>query len=258
MSAVLWPAAILPPPPPPPPLLPPHALLDQVDAAAGRSAESCPATAGCLSPIEAPRICLSRAGLQVHDALPQARRALLVSHHASAQSSPPQHNPDLGEYTIAVSYVPLSSDDHLTVTGLRLPPPPLGHALPSLPPAQPWRPRLFLFTQPSTLRPLPSVARGPALPAARRHYTLNAWGVLILWGKEPFLLAVDGSAAHETLLIYTVGCLGAISPLHRDALQHRGLRPANVRRLLCDNMHKHHAVPVLPLANHFPPGREIP
>ena len=60
------------------------ALLDQVDAAAGRSADSCLAMVGWLSPIQEPRICFSHAGLQVHDALPHARCALLVSHHASA------------------------------------------------------------------------------------------------------------------------------------------------------------------------------
>ena len=65
--------------------------------------------------------------------------------------------------------------------------------------------------------------------------------------------------AHEALVTYTVGRLGAVSPPHRDALQHRGLRPANLRRLLCDVilttvlLHKRHAVPVLPLADHFSP-----
>ena len=48
-------------------------------------------------------------------------------------------------------------------------------------------------------------------------------------------------------------------PPHRDALQHRGLRPANLRRLLCDVilttvlLHKRHAVPILPLAAHLSP-----
>ena len=102
------------------------ALLDQVDAAARRSAESCPATVGWLSPIQEPRICFSHAGLQVHDALPHARRALLVPHHASAKSPPPQRNPALGECTIAVSHGLLSWGNHLAVTGLclSLSPPP--------------------------------------------------------------------------------------------------------------------------------------
>ena len=73
------------------------AVLDQVDAAAGRSADSCPATVGWPSLLQEPRICFSHAGLQVHDALPHARCALLVSHHAYAKSPPPQRHPALGE-----------------------------------------------------------------------------------------------------------------------------------------------------------------
>ena len=46
------------------------ALPDQVDAAAGRSADSCRTTVGWLSPLQEPRICFSHAGFQVHDALP--------------------------------------------------------------------------------------------------------------------------------------------------------------------------------------------
>ena len=75
---------------------------------------------------------------------------------------------------------------------------------------------------------------------------------------------MDGSPAHETLLTYTVGRLGAISPPHRDALQHRGLRSTNLLRLLCDVilttvlLHKRHAVPVLPLAGHFSPQKVDP
>ena len=94
---------------------------------------------------------------------------------------------------------------------------------------------------------------------AWRHCAPTAWGVLVLWGDEPFLLAVDGSAVHGTLTTYTIGRLGAVSPPHKDALQHRGLRPANLRRLLCDGilttvlLHKRHAVPILPLADHFSP-----
>ena len=92
---------------------------------------------------------------------------------------------------------------------------------------------------------------------ACRHCTPTAWGGLILWGDEPFLLAVDGSPAHEALVTYRVGRLGVVSPLHRDAVQHRGLRPANLRHPLCDVilnnvlLHKRHAVPALPLAEHF-------
>ena len=70
---------------------------------------------------------------------------------------------------------------------------------------------------------------------------------------------MDGSPADGTSTTYTVGRLGAISPPHKDALQHRGLRPTNLRRLLCDIirttvlLHKRHAVPILPLADHFSP-----
>ena len=84
------------------------------------------------------------------------------------------------------------------------------------------------------------------------------WGSSFLWGDEFLLLAVDGSPVHDTLTTYTVRRLGAVFPPHRDALHHRGLRPANLRRLLCDAilttvlLHKRHAVPILPLADHFP------
>ena len=70
---------------------------------------------------------------------------------------------------------------------------------------------------------------------------------------------MDSSPAHAAITTYTVGRLGAISPLHRDALHHRGLHPAHLRRLLCDIilptvlLHKRHAVPVLPLADHLSP-----
>ena len=106
-------------------------LLDQVDQAAGLSAKDFPATVGWLAPIQEPRICFSRAGLQVHDALPHARRALLVSHHTSSGSPPPQRNPALAEYATAVSHGQLSWGDHLATTGLRLslPPPPPGTRL---------------------------------------------------------------------------------------------------------------------------------
>ena len=99
---------------------------------------------------------------------------------------------------------------------------------------------------------------------AWRHYTPTAWGTLVIWGDEPFLLAVDGSPTHGAITTYTVGRLEAISPPHRDALQHRGLCPAHLRRLLCDIilttvlLHKRHAVPVLPLADHFSPLTGVP
>ena len=66
------------------------------------------------------------------------------------------------------------------------------------------------------------------------------------------------------LATYTIGRLGAISPPHRDALQHRGLRTAHLRRLLCDVilttvlLHKRHTVLVLPLADHFSPLTRVP
>ena len=181
---------------PPPGHLYPHitgtwldALLDQVDAAAGRSTESCPATVGWLSPIQEPRICFS-AGLQVHDALPHARGALLVSHHASAKSPPPQRNPALGEYTIAVSHGLLSWGDHLTVTGLRL----------SMFPPRDTPCPLCLLPDPGDhvlscpLDPLLRAHYHRWLAArlsqrchAWRHCTPTAWGVLILWGNEPWM-----------------------------------------------------------------------
>ena len=237
-------------------------LLDQVDAAARRSADSCPATVGWLSPLQEPCVYFSHAGLQVHDALPHGRRALLVSHHTYVKSPPPQRHPALGEYAVAVSHGLLMWGDHLTITGIRL----------------------SLFPPKDTPCPLCLLpAHGdhvlfcPLDPLLRTHYhrwlaarlsqrchawrhcAPTAWGVLILWGDESFLLAVNGSPVHDTLVTYTVGRLGAVSPLHRDALQHRGLRPANLRRLLCDViltavlLHKRHAVPILPLADHFSP-----
>ena len=95
-------------------------LLDQVDAAAGQAAVNCPATVGWLSPLQEPRVCFSHAGLQVHDALPHARRALVASHHAYAKTPPPQRHPALGEYATAVGHGLLTWGDHLTVTGIRL------------------------------------------------------------------------------------------------------------------------------------------
>ena len=96
------------------------ALLDQVDEAAGRAADTCPDTVGWLSPLQEPRICFSHAGLQVHDALPHARRALLASHHAYSTAPLPQRHPALSEYATAVSHGLLTWGDHLTVTGIRL------------------------------------------------------------------------------------------------------------------------------------------
>ena len=160
-----------------------HARLDQVDAAAGRSADSCPATVGWLSPLQEPRICFSHAGLQVHDALPHARRALLVSHHAYAKSPPPQRNPALGQYTIAVSHGLLSWGDRLIVTGLRLslpPPPPPRHALPSLPPARPWRPR----PAHSTLSSAPTTIGG-SRPGSPRGVTPGAIARPLPGGPHP-------------------------------------------------------------------------
>ena len=96
------------------------ALLDQVDAAAGRTAVTCRDTVGWLSPLQEPRVCFSHAGLQVHDALPHARRALLASHHAYAKAPPPLRHPALSEYATAVSHGLLTWGDHLTATGIRL------------------------------------------------------------------------------------------------------------------------------------------
>ena len=106
--------------PPPPPATSTPTSPDQVDAAAGRSAVGCPATVGWLSPLQGPRVCFSHAGLQVHAALPHARRALLASHHTYAKTPPPQRHPALSEYAVAVGHGILSWGDHLTVTGIRL------------------------------------------------------------------------------------------------------------------------------------------
>ena len=95
---------------------------------------------------------------------------------------------------------------------------------------------------------------------AWRHCKPTAWGTLVLWGNDPFLL----SPANDTVTTYTVGRLGADSPPHKDALQHRVLRPAHLRRLLCDVilttvlLVKRQAVPVLPLADHFSPLPGVP
>ena len=242
-------------------------LLDQVDLAAGRAAVACPDTVGWLSPLQEPRVCFSHMGLQVNDALPHARRALIASHHAYAKAPPPQRHPTLSEYATAVSHGLLTWGDHLTATGIRLslfPPkdtpcplcllPALGDHILSCPLDPLLRTHYHRWL----------AARLSQRCRAWRHCTPNAWGTLVLWGDEPFLLAVDGSPAHDTITTYTVGRLGAISPPHRDALQHRGLRPAHLRRLLCDIilttvlLHKRHAVPVLPLADHLSPLTRAP
>ena len=242
-------------------------LLDQVDEAAGQAADTCPDAVGWLGPLQQPRVCFSHAGLQVHDAVPHARRALLASHHAYSASPPPQRRPDLNEYANIVSHGLITWGDHLTVTGIRL----------SLfPPRDASCP---LCTKPASGDHILSCPLDPLIRAhyhrwlaarlsqrchAWRHCTPTAWGILVLWGDEPFILAVDGSPAHQTIATYTIGCLGAISTPHRDALLHRGLRPARLRRLLCDVvlttvlLHKRHAVPVLPLADHLSPLPRAP
>ena len=243
------------------------ALLDQVDEAAGRAADTCPDAVGWLSPLQQPRVCFSHAGLQVHDAMPHARRALLASHHAYSASPPPQRHPALNEYANVVSHGLITWGDHLTVTGIRL----------SLfPPRDTPCP---LCNMPASGDHVLSCPLDPLIRAhyhrwlaarlsqrcrAWRHCTPTAWGTLVLWGDEPFMLAVDGSPAHHTIATYTIGRLRTISTPHRDALLHRGLRPARLRRLLCDVilttvfLHKRHAVPVLPLADHFSPQKGGP
>ena len=242
-------------------------LLDRVDEAAGQAADNCPDAVGWLGPLQKPRVCFSHAGLQVHHAVPHARRALLASHHAFSASPPPQRLPDLNEYANIVSHGLVTWGDHLAVTGIRL----------SLfPPRDTSCP---LCTMPASGDHILSCPLDPLIRAhyhrwlaARlsqrchtwRHCTPTAWGTLVLWGDEPFILAVDGSPAHHTIATYTVGRLGAISTPHRDALLHRGLRPARLRRLLCDVvlttvlLHKRHAVPVLPLADHLSPLPRAP
>ena len=243
------------------------ALLDQVDEAAGRAADTCPDAVGWLGPLQQPRVCFSHAGLQVHDAVPHARRALLASHHAYSASPPPQRHPALNEYANVVSHGLITRGDHLTVTGIRLslfPPRDTPCPLCNMPAS-----RDHILSCP--LDPLIRAHYHRWLAArlsqrchAWRHCTPTAWGTLVLWGDEPFILAVDGSPAHHTIATYTIGRLGAISTPHRDALLHRGLRPARLRRLLCDVvlttvlLHKRHAVPVLPLADHFSPLPRVP
>ena len=242
------------------------ALLDQVDAGAARSAESCSSMVGWLTPIHEPRICFSHAGLQVHDALPHPRRALLVSHHTSAKSPPPQRNPALIVCTTAVSHGLLSWGNHLAVTGLRLSLfPPGAHIAPS---ASYQSLATTSHLAHLTLCSASTTIGGSRLLSKRCHAWCHcaptAWGFLVLWGNEPFLLAADGSLAQDTLRAYTVWRLGAISPPHRDALQHQGLCPASVCRLLCDVvlttvlLHKRHAVPIPPLADHYSPQKGDP
>ena len=199
--------------------------------------------------------------------MPHARRALLASHHAYSASPPPQRHPALNEYANVVSHGLITWGDHLTVTGIRL----------SLfPPEDPPCP---LCNMPASGDHILSCPLDPLIRAhyhrwlaarlsqrchAWRHCTPTAWGTLVLLGDEPFILAVDGSPAHHTIATYTIGRLGAISTPDRDALLHRGLRPARLRRLLCDVvlttvlLHKRHAVPVLPLADYFSPLPRVP
>ena len=74
--------------------------------------------------------------------------------------------------------------------------------------------RLTLCSAPTTIGgPQPDSPNG-----VMRHCASTALGVLILWGNEPFLLAVDGSPAHGSLPTHTVWRPGAISSPHRDAL----------------------------------------
>ena len=243
------------------------ALLDQVDEAAGRAADTCPDAVGWLGPLQQPRVCFSHAGLQVHDAVPHARRALLASHHAYSTSPPPQLHPALNEYANVVSHGLITWGDHLTVTGIRLslfPPRDAPCPLCNMPASGdhilscPLDPLIRAHYHRWLAAPLSQRCH------AWRHCTPTAWGTLVLWGDEPFILAVDGSPAHHTIATYTIDRLGAISTPHRDALLHRGLRPARLRRLLCDVvlttvlLHKRHAVPVLPLADHFSPLPRVP
>ena len=137
-------------------------------------------------------------------ALPHARRALLVSHHMSSGSPPPQRNPTLVEYATAVSHGLLSWGDHLATTSLRLslPPPPPGTILaPSVS-----NPPLVTMSYLARLITLLH-AHYHWLIAPRLSQRCHAWrecgstagGVLILRGNQPSMLAVDGSPAHGSL-----------------------------------------------------------
>ena len=237
------------------------ALLDQVDA------NTCPNTSGWLSPLRDPRICFSHTGLLVHDARPNARRALLASQHAYSAAPLPQRHPALNGYASAVNHGLITWGDHLTVTSIRL----------SLSPRRDTPCPLCIM--PASGDHILSCPLDPLLRAhyhrwlatrlsqrcpAWRHCTPTAWGTLVLCSNEPFMLAVDGSAAHHTIAIYTIGRLRAISTPHRDALLRRGLCPGHLRCLLCDMvlttvlLHKRHAVPVISLADCFSPLKRGP
>ena len=181
---------------------------------------------------------------------------------------PPQRNPALAEYTTAVSHGLPSWGDHLATTGLRLSlytPPPGTRRAPSVssPPlvTMSCLARSALCSAPTTIGGSRPDSPSNVMPSA----TLRPrQGVPILWGNEPFLLAVDSSPAHDSLPTYTVGRFGAISSSHRDALQQQELRPANLRRLLCDVvlttilLHKRHVLPILPLAGNYSPQKGGP
>ena len=139
------------------------ALLDQVDEAAGRAADTCPDAVGWLGPLQQPRVCFSHADFQVHDAVPLARRALLASHHAYSASPPPQRHPALNEYANVVSHGLMTWGDHLTVTGIRLslsPPRDTPCSLCNMPASGD---HILSCPLAPLNRPLPSVACGPTL-----------------------------------------------------------------------------------------------
>ena len=196
------------------------------------------------------------------------RQQPTVCQPATSAAPLPDHSqprPDIVTLNVQMSLRPklralLSWDDHPAAIGLRLSlfPTPGTRLAPSIS-----SPLLVTMSCPTRLN-LSSVPTTITAQLSQRchawhHCASTAWGVLILWGNEPFLLAVDDFPAHGSLPTYTVGRLGAISSPHRYALQRRGLRPANLCRLLCDVvlttilLHKRHAVLLLPLAGNYSP-----
>ena len=113
-------------PPPPSPLFPYRRHLARCPAGPGRRGgrASCghpPKRRGMAQPpTQNPPSASPTRALQVHDAIPHARRALLASHHAYSATPLPQRHPALTEYANAVSHGLITWGDHLTVTGIRL------------------------------------------------------------------------------------------------------------------------------------------
>ena len=129
------------------------ALLDEVDPAAGRVADTCPDTVGWLSPLEEPRVCFKS-----KSTTPCPTRAAPYSPPTSAPPHPRRIRHRRQPWPPHVREPP---------HGHRHPPLPVlpqGHALSPPSPTRPWGPHPLLPAQPAPPRPLPPVACIPALP----------------------------------------------------------------------------------------------